>query len=92
MYGLGIHGRPVLPSAVSGFELRVEIAAIHPACVCDSKSRALMESAGRFLITLADSRSPVPTSGSADPGLTCNAITFIYACAIVLDVMLVKFF
>ena len=30
---------PVLPSAVFGVELRVEIAAIHPACVCAAHGR-----------------------------------------------------
>jgi hypothetical protein len=62
--------------------LQVEIAAIHSAFVCDSWSLALMESAGRLLITLADFNRPVLAAELANPGLTCNAITFVYACAI----------
>ena len=38
---------PLLMQSVSfGFGSQEEIAAIHPACVCDTRPRALMEYAG----------------------------------------------
>ena len=50
----GIHGRPWLPSVFlhSGSQGRLQ--PIHPASVCGSKPRALMEYAGRCLTTPAD--------------------------------------
>ena len=67
---------PKLPSISFGSGSQVGIAAIHSACVCGVWPRALMESAGRCLITSADSLSPVAVPGLNDLGLTCFAITF----------------
>jgi putative transposase len=41
-----VHGRPPYAKRSSTSGSQVMIAAIHPACVCDAKSRALMEYAG----------------------------------------------
>src|ERR1700679_1206128 len=46
---------PLMPSAFFGPGSEEEFAAINPACACDSRSRALMEYAGRRLITFSDS-------------------------------------
>jgi glycine betaine/proline transport system substrate-binding protein len=45
-----LHGRPCMPSDIFGSGSRVESAALHSACVCETSSRALMEYAGRCLI------------------------------------------
>ena len=71
---------PCCQAFLSGFVSQEKIAAIHSACVCDVRSRALMEYAGRRLITAADCRSPM--FASANPGLTCDVITLKNACAI----------
>ena len=54
---------PCCQAFLSGFVSQEKIAANHSACVCDVRSRALMEYAGRRLITAADCRSPMFASG-----------------------------
>jgi hypothetical protein len=50
-----LHGRPCMPSDIFRFWIpRVESAALHSACVCETSSRALMECADRCLICFKD--------------------------------------
>ena len=54
---------PCCQALLSGFVSQEEIAALHSAGVCGVRLRALMEEAGRRLITVADCRSPLFASG-----------------------------
>jgi len=58
-----LHGRPCMPSDIFGSGSRVESAALHSACVCETNSRALMEYAGRCLICFKDCLGPSSLSG-----------------------------